>query len=378
MPDTLSTILLLPILLGFPLLIIWLEKRSRMVRWISPIILCYLVGIIMGNIPGVSFNSKMLEAITVICIVLAIPLLLFSANFSRMMKQIRPALLAFFLGIVGVIICSVLAFLFFRNQLSVPGAVSGMMIGVYTGGTFNMSAIGIALDVEEEVFILLNSADIIFSGIYFIFLLTIGKRILSLFLPSSKKKWNNRQMTEGEVSTMEDSGRTLLNVVSGILLSLLVFAISGGLAYLITGDLSEPMVILGITTFGIAASFHSKIRQLPHTFSSANYFLLVFALAVGSTANFSELLSASSTLFYFCGFVVFGSVLLHFLLAFLFKIDRDTVIIASTAAIFGPAFIGPVANVLGNKDIIVVGITLGLIGYAIGNYLGLGLAFLLN
>ena len=378
MQDNLITILLLPLLLGLPVLVVWLEKRSRIIGWISPIVICYLVGIIMGNIPGLSFNNEMLEKITSISVLLAIPLLLFSANFFRMLKQARPALLSFFLGILGVITCSVVAFLIFRDQLSQPGTVSGMMIGVYTGGTPNMSAIGIALEVEEEVFILLNSADIVFSGIYFIFLLTVGKRILSLFLPSFKKKWNNHNMNAPEVQPTEDSSRTLKNVIAGILLSLLVASIAVGLSYLITGQLSEPLVILGITTLGIAASFHSKIQQLPHTFSSANYFLLVFALAVGSMADFSELLAASSILFYFCGFVVFGSVLLHFFLSFIFRIDRDTVIIASTAAIFGPAFIGPVANVIGNKDIIAMGITLGLIGYAIGNYLGLGLAFLLN
>ena len=378
MQDNVITILLLPLLLGLPVLVVWLEKRSRIIGWISPIVICYLVGIIMGNIPGLSFNNEMLNKITSISVLLAIPLLLFSANFFRMLKQARPALLSFFLGILGVITCSVVAFLIFRDQLSQPGTVSGMMIGVYTGGTPNMSAIGIALEVEEEVFILLNSADIVFSGIYFIFLLTVGKRILSLFLPSFKKKWNNHNMNAPEVQPTEDSSRTLKNVIAGILLSLLVASIAVGLSYLITGQLSEPLVILGITTLGIAASFHSKIQQLPHTFSSANYFLLVFALAVGSMADFSELLAASSILFYFCGFVVFGSVLLHFFLSFIFRIDRDTVIIASTAAIFGPAFIGPVANVIGNKDIIAMGITLGLIGYAIGNYLGLGLAFLLN
>jgi uncharacterized membrane protein len=378
MSDKLTTLLLLPVILGLPVLILQLEKRSRVIRWISPIIICYLVGIIAGNIPGLSFNQEILENVTSISVILAIPLLLFSANFSRMMKQIRPALLAFMMGIFSVIVCSVLAFLIFRDQLSQPGAVSGMMIGVYTGGTFNMSAIGIALDVEEEVFILLNSADIVFSGIYFIFLMTIGKRILSLFLPCHKERWKNNNLHLQKVQTEEDSGKSLKHVVIGVGLSLLVAASAVGLSVLITGQLTEPLIILGITSFGIAASFHSRVRNLPQTFSSANYLLLVFAVAVGSRANFAQLLSSSSSLFYFCGIVVFGSVLLHFLISFIFRIDRDTAIIASTAAIFGPAFIGPVANAIGNRDIIATGIALGLTGYAIGNYLGLGLAYILN
>ncbi len=378
MSEILATILLIPFLIALPVLITWMEKRSRMVRWLSPMVICYIIGIGFGNIPGVSFNKEILENIWGLSVFLAIPLLLFSANFFRMLKQVEPALFAFFLGVSGVVTCSVLAFLVFRDHLADPGAVSGMMIGVYTGGTPNMSAVGVALGVDEEVFVLLNSADIVFSGIYFLFLLTIGKRVLGFFLPDYRKKWNNNHSENIPDQPEEGSHKKVRSVVTGIALAILVLSIALGLSYLISGNISFPLVILGITTLAIVASFHRKIQSLPHTFSSASYLLLVFALTMGSMANFSELIPAGSTLFYFCGFVVFGSVILHFLLAFIFRTDRDTVIIASTAAIFGPAFIGPVANVIGNRDIIAMGITLGLIGYAIGNYLGLGLAYILN
>jgi uncharacterized membrane protein len=378
MSENLTTLLLLPILILLPVLVARMEKRSRIIRWLSPMVICYLIGIGLGNIPGISYNNGILENIWGISVFLAIPLLLFSANFFRMLKQVRPALFAFFLGIFGVIASAVVAFLVFGDRLSHPEAVSGMMIGVYTGGTPNMSAIGVALGVDEEVFVLLNSADIVFSGIYFIFLLTAGKRVLNLFLPNFRKKWDNHNPDGVMDQASADPGRNVRHVITGAILAVLVLAMGLGLSYIIRGKISFPLVILGITTLAIGASFHPRIQHLPHTFSSANYLLLVFALTMGSMANFSELVAASSTLFYFCGFVVFGSVVLHYLLAFIFRIDRDTVIIASTAAIFGPAFIGPVANVIGNKDIIAMGITLGLIGYAIGNYLGLGLAFILK
>ena len=242
-----------------------------------------------------------------------------------------------------------------------------------------MSAIGVALEVEEEVFALLNSADIVFSGIYFFFLLTIGKRVLSFFLPSNGIKWKKNAADGPDFQAGNNSGRSSYpHIVAGILLSVLIALCAIGLSFLLTGDLTEPVIILGITTLGIASSFFRKIRHLPHTFSTANYFLLVFALAVGSLADFKELLASSSTLIYFCGLVVYGSVLLHYLLAMLFRIDRDTLIISSTAAIFGPPFIGPVAHGIGNKDIIAIGITLGLIGYALGNYLGLALYYVLH
>ena len=75
---------------------------------------------------------------------------------------------------------------------------------------------------------------------------------------------------------------------------------------------------------------------------------------------------------------MWGSIILHLLLAWLFKIDADTALITSTAGIFGPHFIGPVATVLKNKQIVVSGITTGLVGFAVANFLGLGLSYVLR
>ncbi|MBW2699671.1 MAG: hypothetical protein JRF33_02540, partial [Deltaproteobacteria bacterium] len=45
--------------------------------------------------------------------------------------------------------------------------------------------------------------------------------------------------------------------------------------------------------------------------------------------------------------------------------------------IFGPHMVGPVAVALKNKEILFSGLASGLVGYAVGNYLGLALAWLL-
>ena len=76
--------------------------------------------------------------------------------------------------------------------------------------------------------------------------------------------------------------------------------------------------------------------------------------------------------------VQYGTVLLHLILAKLFKIDYHTMMITSTAGVFGPAFIIPVSKALRNDEIILPGILCGILGYVIGNYLGIGVANLLS
>ncbi|MCK4677785.1 MAG: DUF819 family protein [Bacteroidales bacterium] len=368
-------------ILAFPGLIIYFSKHLKVIRWLSPIVVCYLIGILAGNLPFLSINRGLMTYAAEISVGLAIPVLLFSCNFKKWLRHSKSTFLSFFLAMVAVVVCSSLAFVIFHDRIVDAWKVSGMMIGVYTGGTANMTAIGIALDVEEEIFVLLNSADLIFSGIYFLFLITIAKKVFGYFLPPFKRYNDQKEKIDEE--------HTGFNILSGhekikyilisLGLSLLILVTAAGVSLLITGELTASIIILLITTMGIAFSFFSRIHSLKSNYETGEYFLLVFAVAMGSLANFSELISVTNvTIIAYCAVAVLGSAFIHLLLTSLFRIDTDTVIITATAAIFGPAFIAPVAEGIKNKEVIVSGISLGLLGNAIGNYLGLSVAWLLK
>jgi uncharacterized membrane protein len=66
------------------------------------------------------------------------------------------------------------------------------------------------------------------------------------------------------------------------------------------------------------------------------------------------------------------------LLSKIFRVNADDYLITTTAFIYSPPFVPVIAAALKNKDVIVTGITVGVIGWVIGNYLGIGLAFLLK
>jgi uncharacterized membrane protein len=365
--------------LVFPFFILRAEKKSRAVKWISPIIICYLVGMLLGNLPWLSLDRDLMGYSSMGSVILAIPLLLFSAYLPALLKQVKPALFAYFLGVVSVVVCASFAYWIFRERISDVHNASGMIVGVYTGGIQNMAAIGTGLGVEEEVFLILNSADIVYTGLYFFFLLSVAKRVVGKVLPVKISPIKGSDTSKSDGNHLESKGK-LLQVFMGLVFALLIVGIAVGISLLIVESFENalPLIILLISALGIAASFIRRIRFLPGTFSTANYLLLVFAVAMGSMANFSELIEASSALFWFCGFVAFGSILLHFLFAILFRVDRDILIISQTAAIYGAPFIPPVAQAIGNKDLITIGISLSLIGYAIGNFLGLSLAYILG
>lgn len=374
-----AALLLSGFVLAFPALTLYSEKKYRIIQWVGAVVICYATGMLLGNLPFIHIRKDVLNTISEVSVSLAIPALLFSANLARAWKYTKPALLSFSLCALSVSISATGAGLLLSEPLVDGWKISGMLIGVYTGGTPNMSAIGKALEVKDEVFILINTADIVLSGLYFIFLITIGQRTLQLFLPKTKAAEKEEDGFPDENTFQKLPLQTQFKNVGGsLLLSLGILSIAAAISFGLLGSLSAPLVILILTTLGLGASFIPRIRQMEGTYQTAHYLLLVFALSIGFLADFSQLIAASSSVFLYSALVMISSVGLHYLMAALLRIDADTVLITSTAAIFGPAFIGPVAGSIRNRQIIVAGITTGMLGYAIGNYLGLAIAFLLQ
>jgi len=136
-------------------------------------------------------------------------------------------------------------------------------------------------------------------------------------------------------------------------------------------------VILLITTLGMLGSAVPSLRKTPYSFELGMYLILVFSVTVSSMVNINEMIHASPQLILYIMLVVFGSLILHVILARMFKIDADTVLITSTALICSPPFVPVVAGAINNKSLIIPGLSVGIIGYAVGNYLGFIVAELL-
>jgi len=364
-------------LLAFPLAILYLAARNRIARAIGPVIICYLMGLLIGNLPGMPLLTGVSQTATEATIPMAICLLLFSTDFVKWLKHAKTSVCSFLLGVVGVVVSSVVVSGWLFPGLEEVWKMAGMAVGVYTGGTPNMSAIGQSLEVDEEVFVLLNASDLLVSGIYLLFLLSIAQRALLLFLPAFRAKGEAEPETTAAPppSQPRPFAQRLAGFGIALALSLLIVGASAGLSLLASGEMKARLVLLTLTALGIAASFHPRIRGLPGTYALGEYFLLVFCVAIGTLSNFAELLSSSPTIFTYTACVITGAILLHYLLAALFRIDADTVLITSTAGIFGPAFVPPVAAALRNKAMIVSGLTTGLVGYAIANFAGLAVAY---
>ena len=370
------TVFQIVLYLAVPLVAIELARRYRVFEWFNPVVLCYVVGMVMVNTPLWEIDEGLARTVTEASIPLAIPLILFSSDIRAWLSQSRPTVVSFICALIAVCTVSYLTALGMGHTVDDPATTAGMLVGVYSGGTPNLMSIGMALEATEELFVLLNASDVIVGGLYLLFLLSVGKPLLSKLYSPYDGPITQPQAVEGEARL--DLRAAAPHMAVGFLLSVVIVVLSAGATFGAVGHLAIAGVFLGLTTGGIAASLVPRVRQLRGSYELGNYFILVFCVAMGARTDFSDLLSAGSSIFVFTVVVMFGAITLHFVLAKLARIDVDTLIITSTAAVYGPAFVAPIAEAIDNRQVILAGLTAGLMGYAVGNYMGLGLAYLVG
>lgn len=379
--DIIQNVLIVLLILLVPRLMILISAKSKFLAVLGPVFLCYALGFLLSFLFS---DTKLAMSISEILVPVAIPLILFSADLKSLKHLAKKTTVSFMLVIAAVIAASSAGYFIFRSNVDEAAEISGMLVGLYTGGTPNLMAIGMALGVKETNIILSNTSDMIAGGIYFMLLLSVMPRLAERILPAFKTSGTGNETMEQKIcrefvpEKQPFSVKELLKRAPVFVLALLSLFIGAGSALLFTGELNVAVVMLAVTTCGIAFSFIRRVRETPGSYAAGQYLIYMFSFAIGLSFDLSLIDESSMMLLVMLLFIQFGSVALHLLLSRLFKIDGHTSLITSTAGIYGPAFIVPVANALKNREVILPGLICGVFGYAVGNYLGIGLASVLR
>ncbi len=387
-------ILIILFYLLFPVLVIYLSNRYKIVRKIGPVIICYVTGLLVGNIGILPEDiSKYQDILNTIVIPMAIPLLLFSLDVKSWMKMAGKTFLSLILGLVSVLIMVFLSFFLFRDKIPELWKVGGMLVGVYSGGTPNLAAIKLALDVDPDIYILTHTYDLVIGVFVLFFLITIAQKTFLLFMRPYKASDLDqmKSSTEAYKDEFENyDGIFTRRIFFPLLKALGLVVIIIGVSFLIskvtphyglmkdTGTMEMTIIILGITTLGIIASLSPDINKIEKTFHAGMYFILIFCVVVSSMADIRNFSFSSWPIFVCILLSVVGALIVHGILSWIFDVDVDNFLIISTALSMSPPFVPVVAGALKNRFIIIPGLVIGIIGYAIGNYLGVLVALLLK
>jgi uncharacterized membrane protein len=417
-------VLLILFYFTFPLLIIYLCKKWSFLQKLGTIVLAYLFGLLLGtsgifpdgseqyrlslqgraSIPSAEMEKLIKEETlssgdlwvnqiaavqdtTQAVILLAFPLLLFSIDIRKWFKYASKGFLSVVLALVAGIVMVTAGFFIWKDSIPESWKLAGMFEGIYTGGTPNFVALKMALNVDPELFVVVNTYDMIVGAFLVLFFITVAPKIFRFILPKFTEE-KGMEIEESEIvketENLEDfSGMlrkgTILPLLKALGFSVVIFGISFGLSMILPKLPQMVVIVLSITTISILASLIKQINKIEKTFQLGMYLIIVFSLVISSMADLKTMFSIGMVnLILFITWCYFGSLILHLILARIFRVDADNFLITATAFIFSPPFVPMVANALKNKNVIVTGIAGGIIGYVLGNYFGVALAYFLK
>ena len=375
-----------------PVVIIELFKRYTWMQKIGTVVAAYAIGILFALTGLVHFEagtaaaltfSKLQSTIMSVAVPIAIPLMLFNCDFKLWTKALPKTIWSLVGGILAVLLAVVSGYFIFHTP-DIPdfNKVAAMMTGIYTGGTMNFNALGASLGVDKTLMAIVLAFEMVFTTPYIFFIIGGGYKVFRKILPY--KDVTKKGRTDEEVATKDVenyAGMFKKSNVGGMFiglgLSILFLAIGAGLALLLTGTLNELIVILTITTLAIIASFFKKVRELPKTFELGMFFILIFSVIVASLFDIHSVNGGSLMIGLFVLWVMVIAAGLHLLFCRIAHVSGDLFCVSQIALLCSPPFVPPVVGAMQNKKVLISGIVIGLVGYAVGTYLGVAIALLL-
>ena len=381
-----ATVILVLFFLLSPLVILRLCHRYSLLGKIGAVVVAYVIGFVIGNLgllPMIDGHAKVQELLTILTIPIAIPLLLFSMDIKKWTQIAGKTILSLAFALTSVIIAVVAGFFIFRNQgIQNLWDVSGMMVGLYIGSTPNLAAIQAALGADEATYMIVVTYDLVIGAFHLLFVMTIAQRLLLMFLPA----YSFIDPASGNLGRADDEDpywgllkkETVVPLMKSFGIALLIFCIGGVASLLVPASAQMAVVILIITTLGIAASLIPAVKKLDKSFELGMYLILIFCMVIASRADLGNIDFVAMKIAAYVAFVVFGSMIIQAFFSWMFRIDADTYLITSTALITNPAVVLVVAGSLKNREIVFSGLSAAIIGLAVGNYLGIFMAWFLE
>lgn len=337
------------------------------------ILIAYGMGMLIRWLLDGLMSEEALKGCLYISIPMAIPLLIVKADFQEWWRLAPQTVMVFFIACISTFMVGWCVGYFFAEGKTEKMMVA-MLVGVYTGGTPNLNAVGLSLKVPPETLAATISIDLIASGLYLLFMLIVAPWLAEYWLPYPLQVKNS-------IKTLANSsgqgGNRALEVLRAMLFSVGVVGITIGIHSLFTIELHMGWMMLGITLFSVLGSFYRRFRLLRYAEPVGEYWIVVFCFATGLLIDISRLPQYLNSLLMFSICIIFGSMLMQLLIGKILRVNGYVVFVCSIASVMSPAFIPMFIKHYVKEELLLPGLTAGIAGFAIGTLLGLSVYALL-
>ena len=358
---------------------LWAESQRWGQQLGGPLILL-AVSMAASNFGIIPYSAPLYGTIAGILVPMAIPLLLLRADLRTIFAESGPMLVAFLLAagatIVGALVAAQLI-----DMGPLHAQIAGTITSSYIGGSLNFVATAEAVGIKDSsVYVASLSADAVGAVIFLVMLMlmpTIG--FIRRAMPS-RFIGQGPEAVAAEVdvpATKEAKPFRLATAANGLALSLVICAVSSGLASLLQADAFFVLIVTALSL--VVANFAKPVvRRVESEFELGTLFMYVFFAVIGAGANISEVLGAALPIIIFITVMVLVHLCLLVIIGKLMKLDLAEVLIASNACILGPAPAAALAASKGWQPLVAPGILVGMLGYAIARFIGVAITAVLG
>ncbi len=362
------------ILAGLVILAIWLEKESLRLKKLGAAAMVIIMGMVLSNSGIIPGDSSAYDFLMSTGISAAIVLILLGVDLRSVKKAGPDMLKAFGIGALGSAIGSIAMALILHQAIGPETwKLSGQFTGTYIGGGMNFAALGHEFNTDSDLFSAAIAADVIVTSMWLIACLTAPLILRKKKTNSIKPEENN---TEQNTFTLEQALYKSKEPIHIIQVAALITITLGSLWFseLLSIQFSFFPKILWLTTLVLLMAQIPMVKSLPGSAMLGNYLLLLFLASNGAKSVIANIVSVGPDIFYYALGTIFIHGIVIFGLGSLLRIDGGTLAVASQANVGGSSSAMALASARGYGDKILPGVAVGLIGYAVGNYLGFGVA----
>ena len=308
----------------------------------------------------------------------------------RKLAKLGGRMVAIFLGgAASILLGFIIAFIIFKNPLGGGETVWAAMAALcasWIGGSANMAAMEAAFTIDPGAYGCALAVDTVYYSVW-IALLLIGVRYASKWDKAVKADTSKLQEiadAANEEVAKEKKHASASDWIFLIGLSLIVSAVSQQVGVALNSGLSSiglsmfdkgTMTTVFVTVLGLICAL-TPLGKLPAVEELSNIYLYAVVSLLASTATLVDLVSAP--LWIVAGLVVLiVHIVIMFLLSKAFHWDCCMVSTASLANIGGSASAPIVASAY-NPSYAGIGVLMGVLGAAIGNFCGLACGYILQ
>ena len=351
---------------------------DRKVRWLSKVgasLLALILGAVLSNTGLVPATSPVYSVIEGPLTSLAIAWLLLAVNLSDL-KVAGPRMIsAFLLAAFGTATGAFVGGLAFAGAFGEnTWKLGGVFTGTYSGGSVNFVAVGQMVELPDFLFAGAVAADALTTGIWLALTLMLPIWLRRFYPTPILGEEAGLQGEEHPHPFFERVSLSTLNLANLLAVGLILLIAANWMGSLIPAIPS----VLWLTTFALLVGHIGPFRKAEGAMQLGNLALHFFFVVIGIHSRISEIMTIGIEIFYYTLVVVGVHGLVVFGVGRLVRLDVGSLAVASQAAVGGPSSALAVAVSREWKGLVLPGIIVGLLGYALGNYLGYGVANLLR